>query len=120
MTTDSQRTLSAYLDAVAVWNLDDTAAANLIGAPSETAHEWQDGQSAEPSEEVLARMMMVAQIRTALDICYSTPLSNEWISLPNGGEPYRGLSPVAYVVQHGWPGLYWVLRQVQAWAVGNH
>jgi hypothetical protein len=119
MTTDNQRTVRAFLDAVTTWNLDETAAASLIGVAPEFAPEWQDAQSTDPSEESLARMMMVAQIRTALDIYWSTPLSKEWISLPNAGDPYRGLSPVAYVAQHGWPGLYWVLRQVQAWALGN-
>ena len=119
MTTDNLRTIPAFFEAVEAWNLTDTAAAELIGAVPEAVCKWRDGQSVEPSEEILARMMMVAQIRTALDIYWSTPLSKEWISLPNGGEPYRGLSPVAYVAQHGWPGLYWVLRQAQAWAVGN-
>jgi hypothetical protein len=119
MSTDAQRTVRAYLDAVAAWKLDDAAAGNLIGVESQTVHKWQDVLCVELSEETLARMMMVAQIRTALDIHWSPSLSNEWISLPNTGEPYRGLSPVAYVAEHGWPGLYWVLRQVQAWAVGN-
>lgn len=40
-------------------------------------------------EEVLARMM-VSQTRTVLDICWSTPLSNQWIRLPNRGDPCMG------------------------------
>lgn len=84
MATDNQRTIRAYIDAVSAWNLDEAAASDLIGAATEEAGEWQDGQSSEPSQEILARMMMVAQIRTALDIYWSTPLSREWISLPNG------------------------------------
>jgi len=55
-----------------------------------------------------------------LDIYWSKPLSSEWINRPNAGYPYHGLSPVAYIAEHGWPGLYWVLRQAQAWAVGNY
>jgi len=47
-------------------------------------------------------------------------LARKWIKLLNHGELYKGLSPEAYIAEHGWPGLYWVLCQVQAWAVGNH
>lgn len=68
---------------------------------------------------VVVRMMMVARIRTALDICWSAPLCNEWISLPNGEPLCGGKSPLAYITEHGWPALFWVLCEVQARAVGN-
>jgi len=119
MTASVQRTVRYFYEAVAAWNLDNTVAGNLIGVTTRTLHNWKTRQFADPSEEVLARMMMVVQIRTALDICWSTPLANEWIILPNAGDPYQGLSPVDYVAEHGWPGLYYILRQVQARAVGN-
>ena len=69
MPTNDQRIVRAYLDAVAAWKLDDAAAGDLIGVTSRSVRAWQDGQLAEPSEETLARMVMVAQIRTALNIC---------------------------------------------------
>ena len=100
--------------------MDDTAAGILIGVPTQTVDNWKTGQFAEPSEEALARMMMVVQIRTALDIYWSSPLANEWIGLPNTGNPYWGLSPVSYIAEHDWPGLYYVLRQSQARAVGHY
>ena len=120
MSDRNQQTMRAYLEAVAAWNLGDAAAGDLIGVAAQAVCEWRDGASAEPSEDTLARMTMVAQIRTALDIYCSSPLSEKWMSLPNKGVPYCGLSPVEYIEKHGWPGLYWVLRQAQAWAVGNH
>jgi hypothetical protein len=120
MAASDQRTVRYFYEAVAAWNLDDTAAGILIGVSPRTVRDWKTGKFAEPSEEVLARMMMVVQIRTALDICWSTPLANEWISLPNAGDPYQGLSPIAYVAEHGWPGLYYILRQVEARAAGNY
>jgi hypothetical protein len=51
MTTLDQRTVRAYFDAVATRNLDDTFAGVLIGAAPESARKWQDGISAEPSED---------------------------------------------------------------------
>jgi hypothetical protein len=64
-------------------------------------------------------MTMVALIRTAFDIAFSSSLSNKWITFPNSGYPYLGVSPVAYVSEHGKTGVIWMLGQVQAGAVGN-
>jgi len=119
MMNDNQPVVRAYLEAVAAWNLSDAAAGDLIGVAPRAASEWQEGQPPEATEEVVARMLMTIHIRTALDICCQAPLSNQWMSLRNNGEPFQGLSPVEYVSQHGWPGLYLVLRTAQAWAVGN-
>jgi hypothetical protein len=119
MSTDDQRTVESYLEAMTTWGLDDATAASLIGMISGTLHGWQNGHDEGLSEEALARMIMVAQIRTALDIYWPAPLNNQWIKLQNKGFPYQGLSPIEYVAQNGWPALYRVLRQVQAWAVGN-
>ena len=113
-----RQTLRAFLDAVNAWRLDDADSARLVGAQPASVQEWQTSE-ASTSEDVLARMTMVALIRTALDITFSSSLSDEWMTLPNSGYPYLGLSPMAYVGEHGWPGLFWVLRQVQARAVGN-
>lgn len=113
-----KQTLQAFLDAVNIWRLNDADSARLVGSQPTSIQEWQTGK-APTSEDVLARMAMVALIRTALDITFSSSLSNEWMTLPNSGYPYLGLSPVAYVGEHGWPGLFWVLRQSQARAVGN-
>jgi hypothetical protein len=41
------------------------------------------------------------------------------MSLKNTGSLCQGASPVEYIAQHGWPGLYLVLCEMQAWAVGN-
>lgn len=120
MTTCDQQIVRYFYEAMAAWNLDETASESMIGVSASTEGYSQTEQFVAPSEEVLARMMMVVQIRTALDLYWSLPLANEWIRLPNAGDPYQGLSPVAYIAKHGWPGLYYVLRQVQARAMGNY
>lgn len=112
------QTLRAFLDTVTVWGLDASGSARLVGVEAASIEEWKTGK-APASEEILARMTMVALIRTALDISFSSSLSTQWMTLPNSGYPYSGLSPVAYIGEHGWPGLYLVLRQTQASAVGN-
>jgi hypothetical protein len=115
----NHKLIQAFLAATDKWELADSSAAALVGATSSMIQDWRSENSTAASEEVLARMMMVASIRTALDIIWSESLAKRWISLPNRGEPYNGLSPVAYAIEHGWPGLYWILCQVQALAVGN-
>jgi hypothetical protein len=113
-----KQTLRAFLEAVNNWRISDTDSARLIGAEPASFELWKAGKTP-IRDEVLARMTMVALIKAALDICFSPSLSMRWMTLPNSGYPYLGLSPVAYVGERGWPGLFWVLRQVQAHAVGN-
>ena len=120
MTTRAQHIVHSFYEAITAWTLDEIAAGILVGVSPRTVGDSEIGQLAAPTEEVLARMMMVVQIRMALDLYWSIPIANEWISLPNTGDPYLGLSPVAYIAEHGWPGLYYVLRQVQARAIGNY
>jgi hypothetical protein len=119
MTIDDQRIVNTYLDAVTAWNLDDISAGDLIGVDPNRVREWRSEKYEILSEEMVARMMMVAQIKTALEICWSKELASQWMRLPNRSHPYGGLSAIEYVSQHGWPGLYLVLRHLQAWAVGN-
>lgn len=116
---NDQRAIQVFLDAVGTWDLDNSSAASLVGSTSSMIGDWRSGNSVATTEEILVRMLIVAHIRTALDICWSEVIAKEWIRLPNRGEPYKGLSPAAYIAEHGWPGLYWVLCQVQACAVGN-
>lgn len=113
-----RQTLRAFLDAVDIWRLNAADVARLVGAEPASVESWRTGKTP-ISEQVLTLMTMVALIRTALDVTFSPALANEWMTLPNSGYPYLGLSPVAYVGEHGWPGLFWVLRQCQARAVGN-
>ncbi|MGA9673589.1 MAG: hypothetical protein WBQ94_30640 [Terracidiphilus sp.] len=119
MTDVNRQLLLAFRAAFTSWELDLSEAGYLIGVEEATVREFLSAETIDVSEEVVARVVMVAQIRTALDLCWSPSLSREWMKLPNGGDPYNGASPLEYVKGHGWPGLFWILRQVQAWAVGN-
>lgn len=113
-----RQTSRAFFDAVSVWGLDQSGAARLVGVEPATIAEWKAG-TLPSDEEAVARMKMVALIRAALDIAFSPSLAAQWMTVPNSGYPYLGVSPVAYIGEHGWPGLFWVLHQTQARAVGN-
>ncbi|SRR6266702_5247730 len=119
MTDVNGQLLNAFRDTVASWELDLSEAKCLIGVEEATVREFLSAEASDVSEEVAARIAMVALIRTALDLCWSPSLSRQWMKLPNDGDPYNGTSPLEYVKGHRWPGLFWILRQVQAWAVGN-
>lgn len=119
MTDINRQLLQAFRETVASWGLDLSEAGCLIGVEQATVGEFLSTGAIHFSEEVAARILMVALIRTALDLCWSPSLSRQWMKLPNSGNPYNGTSPLEYVKGHGWPGLFWILRQVQAWAVGN-
>ena len=119
MTDVNRQLLKAFRDAFTSWELDLSEAGYLIGVEEATVREVLSAEAIDVSEEVVARIVMVALIRTALDLCWSPSLSRQWMKLPNSRDPYNGTSPLEYVKGHGWPALFWVLRQVQAWAVGN-
>ncbi len=113
-----RQTLGVFLDAVLTWRLNDCDSARLVGVEPARVEPWRTDKTP-TSEEVLARMTMVALIRTALDITFPPSFANEWMKLPISSYPFLGRSPVAYVAEHGWPGPFWVLRQCQARALGN-
>lgn len=113
-----EQALEAFLDAVAYWTLDEADAARLLGVEPAVIEELKSGKLLD-SEEIIARITMTALIRTALDIYFPPSISAVWMTLPNEGYPYCGSSPVRYIGEHGWPGLFWVLRQTQGYAVGN-
>ena len=111
--------LKAFMDTIQSWQLSDEAAGDLVGIPAQTVHGWRSGEPVDMNDELQIRMLMVAHLRTALDICLSEELANEWMRLKNTGSLCQGVSPVEFIAQHGWPGLYLVLCEMQARAVGN-
>ena len=119
MTDVNGQLLNAFREAVASWELDLSEAGCLIGVEEATVREFSSAGPIDLSEEVVARIVMVAQIRTALDLCWSPTLSRQWMKLPNGGDPYNGASPLEYCKGPRLAGLFWILRQVQVSAVGN-
>ncbi len=112
MTDANRQLMKAFRDAFTSWELDLSEAGYLIGVEEASARKLLSAQAIDVSEEVAARIVMVALIRTALDLCWSPSQSRQWMKLPNGGHPYNGTSPLEYVKSHGWPGLFWILRQV--------
>ena len=119
MTDVNRQLLKAFRDTVASWELDLSEARCLIGVEEATVREFLSAETIDVSEEVAARIVMVAQIRTALDLCWSPSLSRQWMKLPNGGDPYNGTSPLEYVKTHGWPGLLLESAPGSGMGVGN-
>lgn len=98
--------LKAFIDTLQPRQLSDEAAGGLVGVPAEAVPRWRTGEPVDAKEEVETRMPMVAHLRTALDIYFTEKLADQWKSLKNIGSLCQGASPVEYVVQDGWPGLY--------------
>ncbi len=119
MSFDHQAMLDAFLRTITAWHLDESVAGSLIGVAPSVVAGWRVGKPLAASEEVMACISMVVRIQTALDICWSAPLANQWMTRPNDGQTLSGTVSVEICAQHGWPGLFSVLCQVPAWAVGN-
>jgi hypothetical protein len=63
--------LESISDTVASWELDLSEAGSLFGVEEATVRQFLPSEALDVSEEVVARIVMVAQIRTALDLCWS-------------------------------------------------
>ena len=70
MTDVNRQLLKAFRDAFTSWELDFSEAGYLIGVEGATVRELLSAEAINVSEEVVARFVMVALIRTALDLCW--------------------------------------------------
>ena len=81
----SHQMARAFLRAVQAWHLNDEAAGGLIGVAPQVVLALRSGEPIDLGDDLKTRMLMVAQLRTALDICFSPQLANMWMSLSNRG-----------------------------------
>lgn len=65
-------------------------------------------------QDALTRISLLVGIFKALNILYSPALADAWISLPNRNAMFRGVSPLAYMIQRGQPGMVHVRQLLDA------
>jgi len=65
-------------------------------------------------QDTLTRISLLVGIFKALNILYSPALADAWIALPNRNPMFRGLSPLAYMIQRGQPGMLHVRQLLDA------
>jgi hypothetical protein len=65
-------------------------------------------------QDTLTRISLLIGIFKALNILYSPKLADAWMTLPNANPMFRGVTPLAYIVQRGQPGMLHVRQLLDA------
>jgi hypothetical protein len=103
----SPAAVKSFLSIVEKWGLRDMDARQLLGGISSGSYyAWKkDPKNRVLDQDTLTRISLLVGIFKALNILYSRKLADAWITLPNTNPMFRGLTPLAYIFQHGQPGM---------------
>lgn len=103
----SATAIKGFLQIMEKWNIKDSDARKLLGGMS-TGSFYGLKKDASPrtlDQDTLTRISLLVGIFKALNILYSASLADSWINLPNRNPMFRGVSPIAYMIQRGQPGM---------------
>jgi hypothetical protein len=108
--------VKGFLSLMEKWGLRDPDARQLLGGMSTGSFY---GLKKEPKgrvldQDMLTRISLLIGIFKALNILYSPKLADAWMTLPNSNPMFQGLSPLAYIVQRGQPGMVHVRQLLDA------
>ncbi|HEX3967179.1 MAG TPA: MbcA/ParS/Xre antitoxin family protein [Edaphobacter sp.] len=112
----SRAAIKGFLRIMEKWGVKDPDARQLLGGISSGSYY---GLKKEPKQrtldqDALTRISLLLGIFKALNILYSPALADAWINLPNRNAMFRGVSPLAYMIQRGQPGMVHVRQLLDA------
>lgn len=112
----SPAAIKGFLRIVEKWEIKDSDARQLLGGLSTGSYY---GLKKEPKhrtldQDVLTRISLLLGIFKALNILYSKSLADAWMKLPNSNSMFRGMTPLAYIIQRGQPGMLHVRQLLDA------
>ena len=112
----SPAAIKVFLRIMEKWEIKDADARQLLGGLSTGSYY---GFKKEPKhrtldQDVLTRISLLLGIFKALNILYSKSLADAWMRLPNSNSMFRGMTPLAYIIQRGQPGMLHVRQLLDA------
>ena len=112
----SPAAIKGFLRIMEKWGVKDPDARQLLGGLSSGSYY---GFKKEPKhrtldQDTLTRISLLLGIFKALNILYSEALADAWMKLPNRNPMFRGMSPLAYIIQRGQPGMLHVRQLLDA------
>ncbi|HEV2708577.1 MAG TPA: antitoxin Xre-like helix-turn-helix domain-containing protein [Edaphobacter sp.] len=112
----SPAAIKGFLRIMEKWGIKDTEARQLLGGLSSGSYY---GLKKEPKhrtldQDTLTRISLLLGIFKALNILYSKSLADAWIKLPNRNSMFQGMTPLAYIIQRGQPGMLHVRQLLDA------
>ena len=96
---------------IELWGIRDLDARRLLGGLSTGSFHAFKKQAASRvlAHDALTRISLLIGIFKALNILFSEPLADRWVTLPNSNPIFRGSTPLSYMLQQGLPGMLEVL-----------
>jgi hypothetical protein len=112
----SPAAVKGFLGIVEKWNLRDPDARQLLGGMSTGSYYTlkKEPKNRVLDQDTLTRVSLLIGIFKALNILYSPRLADAWMTLPNTNPMFRGVTPLAYIVQRGQPGMVHVRQLLDA------
>jgi hypothetical protein len=112
----SPAAIKGFLGIMEKWKLRDPDARQLLGGMSTGSFYAlkKEPKNRVLDQDTLTRVSLLIGIFKALNILYSPKLADSWITLPNTNPMFRGLTPLAYMVQRGQPGMVHVRQLLDA------
>jgi len=116
----SPAAVKGFFSVIDKWNLRDPDARQLLGGMSTGSYYAlkKDAKGRVPDrvldQDTLTRISLLIGIFKALNILYSPKLADAWMTLPNSNPMFQGLTPLAYIVQRGQPGMVHVRQLLDA------
>lgn len=112
----SPAAVKGFLGTMEKWGLRDPDARQLLGGMSTGSFYAlkKEPKTRTLDQDTLTRISLLLGIFKALNILYSPKLADAWMTLPNTNPMFRGLTPLAYIVQRGQPGMVHVRQLLDA------
>jgi hypothetical protein len=102
----SPAAIRGFLRIMDRWGIKDPDARQLLGGISSGSYySWKKQPKRVLDQDTLIRISLLLGIFKALNILYSEPLADAWITLPNRNPMFRGQTPLAYMIERGQPGM---------------
>lgn len=108
----SPAAIEGFLRMMELWHIRDIDARQLLGGLSTGSYHAFKKQTASRvlAQDTLTRVSLLIGIFKALNILFSEPLADRWMTLPNTNPIFRGSTPLAYMLQQGLPGMLEIRR----------
>ena len=108
----SPAAIEGFLRLTELWKIKDADTRQLLGGLSTGSFHGFKKQEKHRTltQDTLTRISFLIGIFKALNILYSEPLADAWMTLPNRNPVFRGATPLAYLLQQGLPGMLEVRR----------
>ncbi len=112
----SPAAVKGFLGIIDKWNLREPEARQLLGGMSTGSFYAlkKDPKGRILDQDTLTRISLLIGIFKALNILYSPKLADAWMTLPNSNPMFHSLTPLAYIVQRGQPGMVHVRQLLDA------